>query len=285
MFTRNGHDWTDRYPLIVEPALKNRSSSFVIDGEAVLLGVDGVSDLHSRKFDPEVQLYAFDTLMLEGEDLRQLPLSMRKTNLARLLPRRPEGIFVCAVRTGRDRSGSVQEGLRVRARGFGVEASRTILSARPIAELGQGEKPEAPGNDHASWKLFNGNGPSLDLATSWGRAGHPRVGLWGIHALLMRHFSNGATPATNGPGARSPCQTCKNKRGCRTASRQGWYRAMSALKQKRTPLARGPRPTMFACCTSRRSLSSFDPSGSHIAPEACLRADRVFPRSYPDHHQ
>jgi hypothetical protein len=28
-------------PLIVKAALRNRSSSFVIDGEAVLLGVDG----------------------------------------------------------------------------------------------------------------------------------------------------------------------------------------------------------------------------------------------------
>ncbi|WP_159011717.1 DNA ligase [Bradyrhizobium sp. S69] len=97
LFTRNGHDWTGRYPLIVEAALKNRASSFVVDGEAVLLGVDGVSDfdgLHSRKFDAEVQLYAFDALMLDGEDLRKLPLSMRKANLARLLARRPEGIFV-----------------------------------------------------------------------------------------------------------------------------------------------------------------------------------------------
>src|SRR6202161_4088380 len=97
LFTRNGHDWTDRYPLIVEAALKNRSSSFVIDGEAVLLGVDGVSDfdgLHSREHDGEVQLYAFDCLALEGDDLRKLPLSMRKTNLARLLARRPDGIFV-----------------------------------------------------------------------------------------------------------------------------------------------------------------------------------------------
>ena len=40
LFTRNGHDWTDRYPLVVEAALRNRRSSFVIDGEAVLLGVD-----------------------------------------------------------------------------------------------------------------------------------------------------------------------------------------------------------------------------------------------------
>jgi bifunctional non-homologous end joining protein LigD len=51
LFTRNGHDWSGR---ITEAALRNRNNSFVIDGEAVLLGVDGVSDfngLHSRKHD------------------------------------------------------------------------------------------------------------------------------------------------------------------------------------------------------------------------------------------
>lgn len=62
-----------------------------------LLGVDGVSDfdgLHSRQHDEEVQLYAFDALMLDGDDLRKLPLAMRKSNLARLLARRPDGIFI-----------------------------------------------------------------------------------------------------------------------------------------------------------------------------------------------
>ena len=57
----------------------------MIDGEAVLLGVDGRSDfngLHSRKHDDEVEFYAFDMLVSDGEDLRKLPLSMRKTNLA-----------------------------------------------------------------------------------------------------------------------------------------------------------------------------------------------------------
>jgi bifunctional non-homologous end joining protein LigD len=103
LFTRNGHDWTDRYPLIVEAALKNRSSSFVIDGEAVLLGVDGVSDfdgLHTGKHDAEVQLYAFDCLALDGDDRRKLPLSLRKTNLARLLARRPDGIFLAPFEQG-----------------------------------------------------------------------------------------------------------------------------------------------------------------------------------------
>lgn len=43
MITRGGYDWTKRYPWIVEAALKNRQKHFVIDGEAVILGVDGVS--------------------------------------------------------------------------------------------------------------------------------------------------------------------------------------------------------------------------------------------------
>jgi bifunctional non-homologous end joining protein LigD len=63
-------------------------SSFVLDGEAVLLGVGGISDfngLHSRKCDDEVQFYAFDILMSDGDDLRKLPLTMRKANLSRLL--------------------------------------------------------------------------------------------------------------------------------------------------------------------------------------------------------
>lgn len=103
LITRNGHDWTKRFPWIVEAALKNREPHFVIDGEAVVLGVDGVSDfnaLHSRKHDEEVQLYAFDLLAAGGEDLRPLPLSLRKTNLARLLRGRPDGMFVAPFEPG-----------------------------------------------------------------------------------------------------------------------------------------------------------------------------------------
>jgi bifunctional non-homologous end joining protein LigD len=42
----------------------------------------------------EVEFYAFDTLVSDGEDVRKLPLSMRKANLARLLARRVDGIFL-----------------------------------------------------------------------------------------------------------------------------------------------------------------------------------------------
>jgi bifunctional non-homologous end joining protein LigD len=44
LFTRNGHDWTSRYPLIVETAHRIRSKQFVLDGEAVLLDLQGLSD-------------------------------------------------------------------------------------------------------------------------------------------------------------------------------------------------------------------------------------------------
>src|SRR4051794_19192606 len=97
LFTRNGHDWSHRYPMIVEAALRNRISSFVIDGEAVLLGVDGISDfngLHSRKHDDEVQLYAFDILIRERDDLRPLPLHLRRNHLAKMLQRRVDGIIL-----------------------------------------------------------------------------------------------------------------------------------------------------------------------------------------------
>jgi ATP-dependent DNA ligase len=63
---------------IVEAAPKNRRKQFVVDGEAVILGVDGISDfnaLHSGKFNHEVQLYAFDVLAMDCDDLRPLPLS------------------------------------------------------------------------------------------------------------------------------------------------------------------------------------------------------------------
>jgi bifunctional non-homologous end joining protein LigD len=61
-----------------------------IDGEAVIPGVDGIADfnaLHSGKQNGEVQLCAFDVLAMDGDDLRNLPLSMRKVHLDRLLLR------------------------------------------------------------------------------------------------------------------------------------------------------------------------------------------------------
>ena len=71
--TKSGDDYTKRYPLIVEAARRIRTTQFIVDGEAVVLGVDGRSsfeDLHSGKTNDEVQLYAFDLIEMGGDDLR-----------------------------------------------------------------------------------------------------------------------------------------------------------------------------------------------------------------------
>src|SRR6476660_5927766 len=101
--SRGGLDLTKRFPWIAETARKIRKTQFIVDGEAVVLGVDGISDfnaLHSRKHDHQVQLYAFDCLAYAGDDLRRLPLHLRKTNLAQLLRGRAEGIFVAPFEQG-----------------------------------------------------------------------------------------------------------------------------------------------------------------------------------------
>ncbi|MEY9179753.1 DNA ligase [Bradyrhizobium sp. USDA 313] len=103
LITRGGLDWTKRFPWIVETARKLRQEQFVLDGETVVLNVDGMSDfdaLHSGKHNAEAQFYAFDMLSGEGDDYRRLPLSMRKANLARLLARRAQGIFLAPFERG-----------------------------------------------------------------------------------------------------------------------------------------------------------------------------------------
>jgi bifunctional non-homologous end joining protein LigD len=118
LITRNGHDWSGRYPWIVESALKNRIKQFVIGGEAVVLGVDGVPDfnaLHSRKHDEEVQLYAFDILTLDGEDLRPPPLESAQDQSGAATRATARRHFRRTLRAGRDRPRPVPGCLQHRA--------------------------------------------------------------------------------------------------------------------------------------------------------------------------
>jgi len=95
LLTRRGYDWSDRYPLITQAALRLRKQSFVIDEEAVVLGPDGISDfegLHGGKCDAEVRLYAFDQLVDDGVDMRDEILQIRKLWLGKLLKRSSDGI-------------------------------------------------------------------------------------------------------------------------------------------------------------------------------------------------
>ena len=46
LYSRPGNDLTYRFPLIVEALAKLRSSSCIIDGEAVACGEDGIARAH-----------------------------------------------------------------------------------------------------------------------------------------------------------------------------------------------------------------------------------------------
>jgi bifunctional non-homologous end joining protein LigD len=72
LFTRRGHDWTDRYPAIANAATKLKARSFTLDGEAVVCGADGVAvfdDLHRRGRVTHAILQAFDLLELDGSTI------------------------------------------------------------------------------------------------------------------------------------------------------------------------------------------------------------------------
>ncbi len=68
--------------------LLRRAKNFTIDGEAVVLGPDGLSrfeQLRRREAARGAVLYAFDLIEHDGEDLRDRPFLDRKGELARLL--------------------------------------------------------------------------------------------------------------------------------------------------------------------------------------------------------
>jgi ATP-dependent DNA ligase len=95
LLTRNGHDWSGRFPLITAAAAALKVRSCLLDGEAVACDDDGLpafDRLRYRRADASVFLFAFDLLELEGRDLRRKPLEVRKATLARLLRKAARGL-------------------------------------------------------------------------------------------------------------------------------------------------------------------------------------------------
>ncbi|GGC76015.1 non-homologous end-joining DNA ligase [Chelatococcus reniformis] len=95
IWTRNGHDWTARFPGIVASLAKLPVHSAVIDGEAVVLDECGVPSFGalqvalgrgSWKAATDAILYAFDLLHLDGMDLRPWKLSERRDALFNIVP-------------------------------------------------------------------------------------------------------------------------------------------------------------------------------------------------------
>jgi bifunctional non-homologous end joining protein LigD len=78
LFSRNGHDFTERFPSRAQLLLELPAKTAVLDGEIVASDADGrpnFARLHVRWTRPgSIHLRAFDLLALNGRDWRQQPL-------------------------------------------------------------------------------------------------------------------------------------------------------------------------------------------------------------------
>lgn len=96
IFTRRGHDWTDRFPAIRDAAKALPVRNAILDGEAVA-EINGIADFSAlqaalgardgpgHKAAHEAVFYAFDLLHLNGVDLQPAPLLDRKAALNELV--------------------------------------------------------------------------------------------------------------------------------------------------------------------------------------------------------
>ena len=87
IYSREGHDWTERYRSVADQAAQLTAEHLVIDGEMVVLRNDGTSDFWAlQKTRPgisdRVTYFAFDLLYQNGEDLRRRPFLERKESCA-----------------------------------------------------------------------------------------------------------------------------------------------------------------------------------------------------------
>src|SRR5262249_22205887 len=86
-YTRNGHEWSDRYLRIIAEARKLPCRSAILDGEVIVQDSRGVSDFEAlqaalRSQRAHLIFYAFDLLHLDGKDLRDRALGGTQSEAA-----------------------------------------------------------------------------------------------------------------------------------------------------------------------------------------------------------
>lgn len=91
LFTRNGHDWTEKYKDLARELGKIDAEQAILDGELVWQDDSGRSDFQALQLAMKVGrtkdlvYWTFDLLHLNGKDLTSLPLIARKDRLSKLI--------------------------------------------------------------------------------------------------------------------------------------------------------------------------------------------------------
>jgi bifunctional non-homologous end joining protein LigD len=93
LWSRNGREWTDAFPGVVQAIQELEVQSCVLDGEAMAHNEKGWPHFHglqSREGRANAVLIGFDLLMVNGEDLRPWSLLERRGWLSDLMEGAPE---------------------------------------------------------------------------------------------------------------------------------------------------------------------------------------------------
>jgi bifunctional non-homologous end joining protein LigD len=96
LFTRNGHDWTDKLAPIAQAIADMGLDSAWLDGEIEVLNDAGLSAFNRLRNaidnarSQDIEMFVFDVSHLGGRDLREMPLASRRLVLQQLFEGRGE---------------------------------------------------------------------------------------------------------------------------------------------------------------------------------------------------
>ena len=139
VFTRRGHDWTNRFKKVAHDAWHIKAGSAIVDGEIVVPAADGTTDFSVLQNElkgksTSIVLVAFDLLYLNGRDLRKLPLLQRKAELKKIIAGTDVQFSESFEIEGQD---MFAHACKVGLGGRGLKGSRQRVRQRPRQQLGQ----------------------------------------------------------------------------------------------------------------------------------------------------
>jgi len=217
LITRNGKEWTDRFPDVAAAVTRIRCRTAILDGEVVVLDERGITSFQALQNSlagnraGEPLLYVFDLLYLDGWDLTGAPLEARKDVLARLLRDPPARIRYSDHVRGQGRSFFEQ------ACTLGVEG---IIAKRA-------DRPYRPGRGR-EWLKIKCSARQEFVVVGYTDPSGSRVGLGAL--LLGVHDGEGALRYAGKVGT-----------GFDTRTLEMLTERLSALEQPTSPLTDPPR--------------------------------------------
>ena len=154
--TRNGLDWTSKFPSVATAIAGLKAKDAVLDMEAVVLDENGKSGFQALQAAlgeggrrDRIVAYAFDLLHLDGEDLTRLKLTERKDKLAKLLKKsKPGSSLRFSDHVSDNGAEMLAKACELGTGGHRLQTRRCALHGGTRQELAESEVPAAAGIHH-----------------------------------------------------------------------------------------------------------------------------------------